>query len=404
MAFSNKKIPSHPVKEKDVKDLLKLKSENITLDLLKEYFAYTEKHDPKFNSSDYFNLPANKLYNKTMIKTTVGRYIFNLLILNDKLGKYIEYMNNPMDSGEIGKLDSKMSELLLDDKITTADFAEYLDKLQWFGYSIANFMNSSMTADLIIPPKEVEKRKKELIKENEKEFENGNVKKVVEVENELLDLSKKALKELPDMEIYESGCRGKFSNSYKNTTLMRGCIKSLDDPTKITISTASLEDGIPPEDLHAYGDILGAASYNRAIGTRTGGYETKKLSASLQCVVLDENKTDCHTKKFLKYIITKDNYKLFLYRYIQKGNQLILLTEDNKTQFFNKVCNIRSPLFCTNDKICNVCAGELYYKLGIKNVGLVSNTVGSALLNKSLKMFHDMTIKLSEINIDNYID
>ena len=102
--------------------------------------------------------------------------------------------------------------------------------------------------------------------------------------------------------------------------------------------------------------------------------------------------------------MTENNYDLFKYRYILDSDKLIYLEDSNKDKYMNKLLKFRSPLFCQGDKICNKCAGELYYKLGIMNVGLVANNIGSVIMNKALKQFHDLSIKLKEINIDDFIE
>ena len=60
-------------------------------------------------------------------------------------------------------------------------------------------------------------------------------------------------------------------------------------------------------------------------------------------------------------------------------------------------------MYCIGDRICNKCAGDLYYRLNINNVGLIFNSVGTTILNLSLKKFHDMSVKVSEIDPNNYI-
>ena len=35
----------------------------------------------------------------------------------------------------------------------------------------------------------------------------------------------------------------------------------------------------------------------------------------------------------------------------------------------------------------------MYYRLGIKNIGLVASRIGSNLLNASLKFFHNVTVQ-----------
>jgi hypothetical protein len=93
-----------------------------------------------------------------------------------------------------------------------------------------------------------------------------------------------------------------------------------------------------------------------------------------------------------------------MYRYIRDKGKLVLLTSDNISNYYDKVVELRTPLYCTNKQYCSKCAGELYYKLGITNVGILSNRIGTSLLNASLKAFHDMSLKVVELDIDKYME
>lgn len=134
------------------------------------------------------------------------------------------------------------------------------------------------------------------------------------------------------------------------------------------------------------------------------GYANKQMCSSFQSIVADKKGTDCGTKKCIKMLLTNDNYKLFKYRYIkEKSGNLVLLNDDNKDKYIGKIVEFRSPMYCKGDKICNKCAGELYQKLGIDNIGLLTITIGGSILNKSMKAFHNSTIKLTQIAIEDYI-
>jgi len=390
--------------DSEVTYLLDLKSEDINLKLLEDFFAYKKDKKPRFDTKDYFILPKEKFNMESNINTQVGRYLFNLFILGTSFGKHLSYINEPLDIKQVRKLENKMANLYLNDIITVDEYKNFIDMMIWFSYSIAKFLNSSLTTDILISNDKVNKRKKELASQYENEIKNGDIETAVKIENELLDIAKQELKDIPDMQIYSAGAKGSFGNNYKNTSVMRGVIKSVADPSKHVISMSSLDDGIPPDELYAYADILTQGSYSRAVGTRTGGYENKKLSASFQNTILDEPNTDCGTNLYLNIVLTDDNYDLFKYRFILTTKGLIELNDQNKNSFINKSVKIRSPLYCKNDKICNKCAGNLFYKMGIKNVGLVTNQIGSTILNKSLKAFHDLTVKLKKIDIDDYID
>src|SRR5690606_5647941 len=220
------------------------------------------------------------------------------------------------------------------------------------------------------PIPEVIQRRDELIQKHIKAIENGDAKVAEQIEKELLDLAKEKIQHLPSYDIYASGSRGSFRNNYKNTSIMRGAIQDNSRPGEFTISTANLIEGIPREDYDAYADLTVMASYSRAVMTRDGGYEAKKLTAAFQTVVLDEPGTDCGTRKTISVEITEKNKEDFLYRFLLKGSQHIMLTPEEIDKYVGKVVKLRSPMYCLGDKLCNYCAGDLYYRLGIRNVGL----------------------------------
>ena len=84
-----------------------------------------------------------------------------------------------------------------------------------------------------------------------------------------------------------------------------------------------------------------------------------------------------------------------------QGKEYILDTE-NINKLMGKEVYIRSPMYCMGDKICNKCAGDLYYRMDNRYMGLAVARIGSNLLNASLKKFHDSTIKITEIDIEKY--
>lgn len=397
-------IKGRDLSSSDVVELLSLNEEDITLSLLKDYFAYRKNNEPKFNVNDRFTLEANILGNKERVRTTVGKYIFNLFILKPKLINYIGYYNKVLNKKNIGGLDGKVSSLFLEDKISSEDIMMYIDKMQWLSYGISSFLNSSLTHEMLLLPDSVKQRKEELISKHKKAIDDGDIFTATKIEKELIEMSKEIMKNLPDYEIYESGARGSFGNNFKNTSIMRGPIKNLANPDSVKISTHSLDEGIPPEELPYYADLLTQASFQRAVGTQDGGYEGKKLAAAFQSVVLDEPNSDCKTDATLKIELKPEYAKLFLYRYINVNGKLVLLTTDNIDSYKGKFVNVRSPLFCKGDQICSKCAGELYYLMGIRNVGLLTNRVGSSILNAALKAFHDMSLKVVELDIDNYLE
>lgn len=101
---------------------------------------------------------------------------------------------------------------------------------------------------------------------------------------------------------------------------------------------------------------------------------------------------------------------MFLYRYIldpsspeKDKNGLVMLTKENIKKYLNKPLKMRSPLYCKTRKICNKCAGEQFYKMGVENAGLYTFSLSGKLMNLSMKKFHDSSVKFNKINIENFI-
>lgn len=390
------------ISDQDVSYLLGLKEDDVTKKLLIDLFAHGTQKKPRFNPNDKFRLEKGKLGNAETIDTTVGRYIFNLFIISPHFSDFLGYVNEPITGGKLDDIENQLSEYLLDGTLNAEFFIDYLNRIQWFGYVMTDFMIPSMSLNVIMGNKKVQQKKAELIKKHKESIINGDPIVATQMEEELIKVAKEELKDDPSMDLYVSGM-SKFGNHYKSFNIMKGAIR--DNSTgKYNVSTSNYMDGIEKDEYHNYGDTIVYAAFSRAISTQKGGYETKKMFAALQSVTLDKEGTDCKTTKTFRYIMTHKNHRIFLYRYIIEGGKMVELTNANIEKYVGKVINLRSPLFCQSPKLCNKCAGNLYYKLGIENIGLTATKVSSTLLNLSLKNFHDTSIHLQRIDFTNYID
>ena len=120
----------------------------------------------------------------------------------------------------------------------------------------------------------------------------------------------------------------------------------------------------------------------------------------MQTEVLGEEGSDCGTTKTLMVTIPK-NTDDYLYRYIYEGDKLICLTPDVITKYVGKTVKMRSPMYCiAKDCICSKCAGEDFYKLGKKSIGLVSTRVATTCTRLNMKKFHENLIKSREIDLN----
>ena len=108
---------------------------------------------------------------------------------------------------------------------------------------------------------------------------------------------------------------------------------------------------------------------------------------------------DCHTKRTITVKLTDDNISMYMYNYIVNPNgSYTEITSDNMKDFIGKTVHIRYASLCeAKDGICNICAGNMFARLGMKNVGVATYKVPCTVKLKSMKAFHDATIKYTDI-------
>ena len=221
-------------------------------------------------------------------------------------------------------------------------------------------------------------------------------------------------------------------NNYKTTSLFRGISAKSDNPYELNISKSNLEEGISKEDFAVNADVAVGGSLGRAIDTRMGGYKTKIFNSSFPSIILDKAGTDCKTIGYELLEITESNKDSLRFRYFMEGEQLCVIEEffesfrddEEKSSFISnlnksipfkniKIYNInqligkkiklRTPNYCNSKHLCNVCAGNMFYKLNIVNLGLLTNLISGKLMNYSMKSFHDPSVKMVSFKLSEYI-
>lgn len=370
-----------------------VKYEDMTSEFFQSHFmdVYDKKagkvKPAKYKSSMEFYLDAGEYHNKQKILTNVGLYLFNKFLF----GEFIEvlgYQNIPFDNSVVKKIDKRLSELLLTDKITAEQMGNYLNRFQWLVMNIHSMISGSFTMKSVKPVPAVMKKREELLKKNREAIDKGDIIVSASIEKELLEEAAKDLKGDDGMLLYESGARGSFGNNFKNISVMKGAVPNPIDGSVNIVETNFME-GIRKKDIAPMANSVVAAAYPKAIGTAESGYFSKKIIAAMQAVVLDERGSDCKTKSHLDFVIDPSQKSDYLYRYIIEGDKLLMLIPDNIDKYVGKVIKLRSPLYCATKKICNKCGGELNYMLGVTNLGLTASRVSSTLLNLGMKKFHD---------------
>ena len=402
------------ISDADKKYLLSLKPEEMKSDievnsLLIDLFGTKTKKDengkiifikPRFEPTDELVLnPGECNDNKTKVRTTVGQLMFNKYIFGGGLYKVVGYIAKTLNSGGVSEVERVLSDALLSDRITVDDMIDYLDRFQNLSMGFHHVIASSFTMEGLKPIPQVIKHRDQMLKENAKAVEEGDVVAVANMEKKLVEEAQEILKHDPSMALYRSGARGSMGNNYKNMSIMQGPIQNPITGKYEVIKTSFME-GVEKKAISIEGNAVPGGEYPKAIGSATGGYMAKQLQAAMQAVVLDEKGSDCGSKGYVITTITNGNKKENLYRYIIENGKLILLDETVIDKYIGKVVKMRDPAYCVGDKLCNKCCGDMFYKIGIKNIGLTCSKPGTTLVKMGMKKFHDKSIKVYDIDIN----
>ena len=360
----------------------------------------------RFNVYDTFIVPKG-VYgpegkkNKEPFKTTVGIWIFNKVFVERQLFDMFGYINRPINKGMVGDITDKNTEWILEDKCEMQVLKDFIMKAYKFMPYVV-ILSDNYTMKMLTVSKRINVRKAELIKKYRKELDEKDPEVAIKIQNELLDLAKDILKGDPSMDMYDSGARGKFNNTFKNLFIMKGITRN-PDPTKgYNIIMSNYIDGVSKEEYADLANSLAEGPYFRSNRTEVGGYWEKLMLPAYQHVQILPEGTDCGTKRTIKIHLTKDNVKEYMYSYIKEGNKLIELTSDLVPKYLGKDVEFRFSSMCEekDGKKCHKCAGNLFNRLGIKNVGAAMQQVASKLKLVAMKSFHDSQVVMTKLDAD----
>ena len=376
-------------------DILNIQRKDISQSLIRYLFANTDK-GVRFKRTQLLVIPKGHYYNNSNpIKTSMGNYILNLYIFNENIYKIIGFINKRITGDVVEEIESELASNLLEGTLTSIDVIDYLNRIQFIGFGLNSTMSTSLTKAVMFELPAVKKRKQELLNKYKKELDEGNIPITEAIEKELLTLAKKEIGNDPGMELYESGSKASFNNNYKLMNIMKGAVRTSDG--NFTITADNYNTGVSKKDHSTFANAMIDGQYSKSVGTQVGGYTAKKFTAAFQSVTLNKANSDCGTKKIVRIKITKFNSQILMYRKIKVANKIVTLDKKTMQTYIGKEVDLYDPIYCCGDKICNKCAGDLYYKLGILNIGVTAPRIGTTILNKLLKKFHDNTVKLYTI-------
>ena len=407
---TTKRVSKEIKNEKDIKYLIGLTEDDITMSLIMELFGDFKNHQ-WFNPYDIITVPAGgyggklpngrEKRNKEAFTTTVGRLIFNKYFIEcePELLAFIGYVNDNVGKKVYGKIFDSLGYAVLEDKISIETYKRFCKKSQKF-MPYVSILAPNHSDNMLTITKKINKKKAELIKANQEAFDNGDVIVVDKVSKELLEYARELMKDDPAMDMFLSGAGGSFENNFKNMFIMRGSVQDPDPRKSYNIITSNYIDGVSKEEYSKLANTLAAGPYSRSKKTELGGYWEKLFLTSLQHVILEDPGSDCGTKRHITIKVTDKNIGSIMYCYvINPDGSLTEITSENKHKFIGKTVKLRFSSMCeSKNGICNKCAGNLFYRLGIRNVGASTPQIPSRLKVLSMKLFHDDQLNFTEMD------
>lgn len=405
-----KRVSKEIKDSKSIEELLNLTEKDITMSLIMNLFGDFGEYQ-KFNPYDIITIPTGRYggpipngstkSNKAPFTTTVGRLIFNKYFIEcePELLQLIGYVNDNISKKTYGKLFDTLGYAILEDRISMETYKRFCVRTQKF-MPYVSILAPNHSDNMLTITKKINKKKAELIKANQEAFDRGDVIVVDQISKELLDYARELMKDDPAMDMFLSGAGGSFENNFKNMFIMRGSVQDPDPRKSYNIITSNYIDGVSKEEYSKLANTLAAGPYSRSKKTELGGYWEKLFLTAFQHIVLQEPGSDCGTKRHITMKLTDKNIGMVMYCYvINDDGSLTEITSQNQNKFIGKTVKLRFSSMCeAKDGICNMCAGNLFYRLGIRNVGASTPQIPSKLKVLSMKLFHDDQLNFTEMD------
>lgn len=392
-----------------IKSVIEIKPEDITSTYVVELFGEFDGKR-RCNPYDLVTVPkgaygiegSKRGVNVKPFTTTVGKLIWNKMYIlrNPSIYEAIGWVDDIVTKKVFNKLYKKLGYLLLEGKIEREEFKRFAMTTQ-LTMPYVQFLSPSFTDKMLLSSTYMNKRKAALIKENKAAFDAVDLKTIDAVSNELLKESKEYLKDDPSLDIFNSGGGGDYTNHYKNTYIMKGTVRDGDGSYKVI--TSNQIDGVSEKEYATLANSLAEGPFNRSKKTEEGGYYEKMLLYSMQHLRLLEPGSDCGTKRYITVTLTDNNIGDYMYNYfIGPNGKLTEITSENMDSLIGKTVKLRFSSMCEakNGCFCNMCAGNLWYRLGVSsNVGILTPTIASKLKNLLMKSFHNSQVALTDMNV-----
>lgn len=341
---------------------------------------------PIIGYKELFKVKPGDLPNITEeLTVTAGNFIANLYLSVVPFGDKFPFVNLKCSPSHFN---GPVQTALAEDRITIDEFLYYCE-CAGFLENLWGVCTPTGSAKTMLVSPSVMALKDKLLKEHASDLSNSVV--LTDIENQLIAEDAKDFKGDVAEDFFVSSKSRAVSR--KKARIMYGADEGLGG--KPAIDTRSLADGIDTTSFPISADSTRAASYSRGFLTAQGG----ELVNYLYRVFMNSKITrdDCGTKVGYPVLITSDNMKRYVGRYmINSAGTTTPITKDNIKTLLNKQITLRTPGRCKEKapNFCGCCTDEFFYKFR-ETVHIETSLPGSVIMNDRMKAMHGRVNKIS---------
>lgn len=354
--------------------------------------------NPPFWVADEFMLSDGMIANytsSTPVKTDVGKFLVNYIVLVDPFGDKVPYINGTIKTDDTDRI---VANLIATDQIGRKEYNKYLNNAFWFGQDGTIFSAALSEKTVGYDPKLVAKRK-ELFEKYKDQMSDPTVLTIIEKE---LAAIEDAYIKGDESEPFFMGAGKKTREARKKFFCTFGMTKSFGglDEGGFTFTKETLEEGWNPSNFQNCCNEVRRGSYGRGLETAKGGSESKFILRIFQEVKIIED--DCHDKRGMAITVTKNNIKTLLSRYLVNGD---VIDAKNADSYIGKTVRIRSPMSCrTKNGYCYKCCGKIFEDTKQASIGMQTLTITSAFTSDAMAAMHTSQVPTQELtDLNQYI-
>lgn len=351
----------------------------------------------KFNEA--ISLNAGDVINlKESVKTTVGRALFNQVVLGFSFGDKIPYQNQRINIKDIEKM--IVGRLADDPETLPPMYGEegfvggekspiYVSEYLKFAKAVSSLTGYTQLCvpglsekAITVRPDMAEIKQRLLEKYKDRLHDPAAI---AEIEKELIKADREWLEGDSSMGFFIN--KKDIDLKRKKAMVIHGVETGFKEGNEIDFIANALSEGWDTRQIPAMMNSLREGSYSRGKETAKGGASVKDFMRIFQNTKISVD--DCGTVLGRPRLITKDNYMDFVGYYQVVNAKPVRLDEERLTSNIGKVITIRSPMYCKAEEptFCAKCLGDLNSE-NPKSLGAAVSNVGSTFMSIQMAGAH----------------